>query len=306
MGNDAGELAGISPTGVEVTDDISIYAEKGVDTVIHTSGPPELDVAYDLLEYNIRQKVDVISSVEELGYPFRTHPTMAAKLDALAKDAGTTVLGTGLIPGFLDMLMFLATKPCHTLESTTLERIVDISDYIKEGSQTKEAFGIGLSPAEFKENVQKDVIKGHAGGAGSIHMVAETVGFEIDRIEKNVEPIMPEDLGVTSTEGAIGARTETAGYSDGEKTVIIRHEGHTHIENKEGGEQDRVIVDGEPPINMTIDPCLQSEKGTVGHMVNMIPLVDNAESGLSSMLDFRPWGGSTQNMADASVYYRHL
>src|SRR5256885_17225311 len=43
----------------------------------------------------------IVSTCEELSYPFRTHPELAAKLDAAAKEWGVALVGTGVNPGFV-------------------------------------------------------------------------------------------------------------------------------------------------------------------------------------------------------------
>ena len=43
----------------------------------------------------------VVSTCEELAYPFRKYPELAAKLDAEAKDGGVALIGTGINPGFV-------------------------------------------------------------------------------------------------------------------------------------------------------------------------------------------------------------
>jgi len=43
----------------------------------------------------------VVSTCEELAYPFRKYPELAARLDAEAKTWGVALIGTGINPGFV-------------------------------------------------------------------------------------------------------------------------------------------------------------------------------------------------------------
>ena len=44
----------------------------------------------------------VVSTCEELSYPYRKYPELAAQLDAEAKTWGVALIGTGINPGFRD------------------------------------------------------------------------------------------------------------------------------------------------------------------------------------------------------------
>ena len=43
----------------------------------------------------------VVSTCEELAYPYRKHPDLSAQLDAAAKEEGVALVGTGVNPGFV-------------------------------------------------------------------------------------------------------------------------------------------------------------------------------------------------------------
>jgi hypothetical protein len=45
----------------------------------------------------------IISTCDELSYPYGKHPEPATKIDKLAKDHNVAVLGTGVNPSFLMM-----------------------------------------------------------------------------------------------------------------------------------------------------------------------------------------------------------
>src|SRR5256885_16086863 len=61
----------------------------------------------------------IVSTCEELSYPFRTHPELAAKLDAAAKEWGVALVGTGVNPGFvMDKLAVTPAAGAHPPETS--------------------------------------------------------------------------------------------------------------------------------------------------------------------------------------------
>ena len=50
-------------------------------------------------------------------------------------------------------------------------------------------------------------------------------------------------------------------------------------------EYDSVVIDGVPPINQRISPCVHGDYGTTAIIANMILRVINAEPGLKTMKD---------------------
>jgi len=70
----------------------------------------------DQLLMCLEAESSIVSTCEELSYPFRTHPELAAKLDSAAKESGVALIGTGVNPGFvMDKLVvtLAAVSPAH-------------------------------------------------------------------------------------------------------------------------------------------------------------------------------------------------
>jgi len=74
----------------------------------------------------IKAKVNVVSSCEELSYPYQKEPKIAARLDRLARENGVTVLGTGVNPGFLmDAWPLFMTGVCTEVKEIKVSRVQD-------------------------------------------------------------------------------------------------------------------------------------------------------------------------------------
>src|SRR2546426_10999753 len=90
---------------------------------MHSTSSFLSDVAEQLLECLAAESC-VVSTCEELAYPFRKHPGIAAKLDATAKDWGVALVGTGVNPGFvMDKLVLTLAAVSQRVEAAKAIRI---------------------------------------------------------------------------------------------------------------------------------------------------------------------------------------
>ena len=96
-GRDLGELIGANdaPWRIPVLPEASEVLAKPVDVVVHTTSSYLANVMDELFAC-LSAGCCVVSTCEELAYPFRKHPELSAKLDAAAKDEGVALVGTGV------------------------------------------------------------------------------------------------------------------------------------------------------------------------------------------------------------------
>jgi hypothetical protein len=128
-GRDLGEVVGASdaPWGVLVSPDAANVLEKPLDVIIHSTSSYLTSVADQLLEC-IAAGCCVVSTCEELAYPFRKHPDLSQKLDAAAKEEGVALVGTGVNPGFvMDKLALTLSAVAQRVDWLSAVRIVDAS-----------------------------------------------------------------------------------------------------------------------------------------------------------------------------------
>src|SRR5438105_6385550 len=106
VGRDAGEVAGVGRTlGVTVSSDAQrTLSEARPDVVVHCTGSFLPDVMPQLRGI-VAARAAVVSTCEELAYPWLRQPDLAREIDDLARTMGVAVLGTGVNPGFvMDLL----------------------------------------------------------------------------------------------------------------------------------------------------------------------------------------------------------
>jgi 2,4-diaminopentanoate dehydrogenase len=85
-------------SGVIVRDDPRLAIEETrAEVVLHTTAS-FLDRVVDQIAECVDAGAHVVSSAEELAFPFERHPDIAERLDRLARQRGVAVVGTGVNP----------------------------------------------------------------------------------------------------------------------------------------------------------------------------------------------------------------
>src|SRR5262249_314721 len=186
VGRDLGEVIGASdaPWGLKVSDDAEEVLGQAADIVMHTTSS-SLPKVMDQLLRCLEAESCVVSTCEELSYPYRTYPELSTKLDAAAKDWGVALVGTGVNPGFvMDKLVITLGAVSQRIEHAKALRIVDAS---KRRLPLQKKIGAGLSVEEFRARVKEGTIK-HVGLPESVGMVSDSLGLAVDEITEKIEP----------------------------------------------------------------------------------------------------------------------
>lgn len=286
VGKDLGELAGLhGRLGVVVTDDLDVALSEGADVVLHSTSS-RLEEVIPQLGAVAERGVDVISSCEELSFPFRRHPTLAERVRSLAEEAGVTVLGTGVNPGFvMDFLPLALTLACRGIEEVRIRRVVNAATR-RRAFQRK--IGLGLAPEEFQELMRRG--GGHVGLGESLDMVAAGLGWDVIEETVEIEPIIATEAveagGMEVGPGrVIGLRQSIRAEATSGRRISLDFIAGLSLE----GPLDEIVIRGRPEVKLRIEGGLQGEEATAAVMVNLIPWVVEATSGLKTMLDLLPF-----------------
>jgi 4-hydroxy-tetrahydrodipicolinate reductase len=103
----------------------AILARTHPDVVIHVTASFFHTVYPQILEY-VQARANVISTCEELVYPYGRNAAAATQMHQRALRSGVTVLGMGVNPGFImDVLPLLLTAPCVDIRRIAVTRVVD-------------------------------------------------------------------------------------------------------------------------------------------------------------------------------------
>ncbi|GAB6139047.1 2,4-diaminopentanoate dehydrogenase [Halanaerobaculum tunisiense] len=274
---------------VIINDDIEeLVTEKDADLALLATDSFTKD-AFDKIKLCLENKLNVISTAEEMSYPQAQEPELAEKIDNIAKENGVSVLGTGINPGFImDLLVVLLTGACESVEEIEAERVNSLSPF---GPAVMEEQGVGTTTEEFEKGVEEDTIAGHVGFAESIQMIADALGWELDEpIEQSKTPIVTnveretEYIKVKAGDVA-GVKMLGNGKMDGEEKIKMIHPQQIEPKEEDVETGDYIRIKGNPDINMSINPEVPGGIGTIAMCVNMIPHTINARPGLKTMLD---------------------
>ena len=265
-----------------------LLKEKAADVVLLCTDSFTKE-AFPRIKRIIENKMNVVSSAEEMAYPQAQSPELAQEIDRLAKENGVTVLGTGINPGLImDLLVVLMTGCCEEVDHIVSRRVNSLSPF---GPVVMHEQGIGITVDEFKEGVKTGRLSGHVGFHESIRMITDAIGWELSApVTQSMEPIVTDvdrksPYGFAKAGDVAGCAMKGFGYVDGELKVEMDHP--QQIEPEQVGVQtgDYVIIKGTPNVNMVNSPEVPGGIGTIAMCVNMIPQTINAEPGLKTMID---------------------
>ena len=275
---------------VIITGDITEVVRKDLCDIVILATDSFVEAQYDKLIFCLEQGVHIISTAEEMAWPWAQNKEMSDKIDALARQRRVTVLGTGINPGFvLDYLILAVSGTCEHVESIDAARINDLAPF---GKAVMEEQGVGISVEEFDRRIAEDSLAGHVGFPESMEMIAAGMGVELTSIEQTREPIITNvdrksAYGEAKKGHLAGIRQQSYGRTaDGKVFIHLDHPQQICPEDEGVNTGDYVTIHADGyDMNLSIVPETPGGIGTIAMVVNMIPQVLSAKPGLRSMLD---------------------
>jgi hypothetical protein len=283
-GRDLGEVVGApdAPWGVTISGDANQVLEQAADVVIHSTSS-SLPKVMDQLLACLEAESCIVSTCEELSYPYRTYPELAAKLDSAAKDWGVALLGTGVNPGFvMDKLVVTLAAVSQRIEHAKAMRIVDAS---QRRFPLQKKIGAGMTVAEFRAQVAAGVIK-HVGLPESVAMVADSLNLPVEQITETIEPVLAQErvqtefLTVEAGQPA-GVHQIARGTAGGKELVYLELQMYVGAKDP----SDTVELRGYPNISLIVPGGSHGDIATASVVVNSIPVILDASAGLRTSRD---------------------
>lgn len=287
VGTDVGHLAELNaPLGLNVTaNSRDLLEQVNADVVVLTTASSLEKIRPQVMEI-ISCGKNVVSTCEELMYPWVTNPKVAREIDAAARENEVSVLSTGVNPGFLmDFLPLVMTSICRDVKTVTVERIQD-AQFRRLPFQEK--IGAGLSVTEFESRVRQGSLR-HVGLTESMHLIASRLGWILDRTEDVVDPVLAEKKVVAENRTiepskALGVNQIGRAYIDSKEVITLVFRAAIG----EPDPRDRIVIQGNPDIDMAISKGVNGDTATCAIIVNAIPVVIQAQPGLRTMADISP------------------
>ncbi len=283
-GKDLAKVCGIDGNiGINVCADVETAMagnKPDVALLATVSGMKEIVPQVEKL---LKCGVNVISTCEELSFPWKTFPDLSERLDKVAKKHNVSVLATGVNPGFLmDFLPIAMTSVCRKVESIKVSRLQDASC---RRVPFRKKIGAGLTVREFEQKKREGTIR-HVGLKESMHMIAWKMGWELERTEETIEPVIAEKEviieGFEIKAGAVaGVEQIGKGFLDGRQVITLEFKASVG----ESVSVDRIEIKGTPDIVSVIEGGVNGDIATCAIVVNAIRPVIAASPGLRTMID---------------------
>jgi len=290
VGRELGEYTNVGERlNVEIESDVRKMLKRARPNVTIISTTSFVKDVVPLVEAAVRARSNVLTPSEEMVYPRAQHSAAADRIDRLAKHYKVTVVGAGANPGFFpDALVIVLTGICTRVDRIRSARINDMG----WGSMSVlKSLGVGFTPEEFERGVRDGVISGHVGFHESIRMIADRIGWRIDKIQIDKKPIVSKthrvaDVGLEVNPGMCAGCAETArGISDGKSVIELELIQQIRPEAEDVEIGDFVWIEGEPDINEAIKPGIRGGVSTAAMLVNAIPSCLEARPGLHSVME---------------------
>ena len=284
IGRDIGDIVGLPRRiGAKVSGDAAKALKSAKPDVVVLCTSSSLKKTLPQIETILSYKKAIVSTTEELSYPGYTHIRQAKRIHELAKKAKVAVLGTGVNPGFaMDALPIALTAVCERVDRVVVNRIQDAR--IRR-LPFQQKIGAGLTTEQFQKKVDDGSVR-HVGLTESIAMIADALGWTLDRITDEIQPklasvtISSEYLAVDP--GYVsGIVQDGVGYRKGEPVIKL------HMEAYLGSPEtyDSVEIEGSPNLSMKVAGGIHGDVATASIVVNSIPRVLAAAPGLHTMRD---------------------
>jgi hypothetical protein len=270
---------------ISLTDDLHTVLKIGNADIAVVATSSSIKTVFPTVEACLKSGLDVVSICEELSYPYQKSPDIAKKLDRIAKQNGKTVVGTGINPGYLmDLLPIVLTGPCQTVDTIRVTRHMN-SSYRRPSFQKK--IGTGMTKEEFRRNIDEGKITGHVGLVESIQMIDAALNLGLDEVKELPTEAIIAKKKITNSFATIekgdvlGLRSMGVGKRKGVEIVKLDFQAYAEATPQ----YDEVIIDGLPKMHQRIEGGVQGDQGTIGMLLNLIPMVIRESPGLKTMKD---------------------
>jgi len=259
----------------------SIFLSKPHVAVVSTVS--DMKRASDQIIQLVELGIPVVSTCEELAYPWQDDRELANRIDYVAKSNNVAVVGTGVNPGFLmDSLPSFLSSVCQNVEKVEVSRVQNAT-FRRRPFQQK--IGANLTLDEFEERKSNGSLR-HVGLTQSMQFIAGKMGWKLDSVEDIISPVIAEEE-IPFGESVI-AKGRTAGVhqlgramENGKERILLVFKAAIG----EPSSFDEVRIIGQPNITSKIDGGVNGDIATCAIIVNATKAILEAKPGLRTMAD---------------------
>lgn len=285
-GKDLGRLSGTDPLGIIVSSNLQdAIGDKSVQAAIVTT-VSSLAALLPQVEQLAQAKIHIISTCEELLFPWNTQPALAERIDQICRDNGVVCLGTGVNPGYLmDFFPTVLSGLCQSIKTVKVSRVQDAS---VRRIPFQQKIGAGLTLEQFEAKRKTGTLR-HVGLPESIDFIADRIGIKLDQNTESLEPVIAqEDINTgykPITKGmARGVHQVGRGFKGDEEVITLNFIAAVG----EPKSYEQVEIDGQPPIKSTIENGVNGDIATCAITLNAVRSALESTPGLKTMAQIPP------------------
>jgi hypothetical protein len=282
VGQDAATLCRLDePCGVLATDDVDALLALEPDCIVYTPLHPDVEELSRLL----RAGVNVVTTAEfltghSLGDEART------TLEAAAVEGGVSLFGSGMNPGFAQLLGAVATGLCSEVRKISMHESVDVSSYASDSNMDGMGWGRPMGDPGHADDVREASVV----FADGVQMLAATMGIELDSVASHVEfSAATKDLdlpGRPIAEGTMaGLDLRYVGIVDGREVLDVHQRwvmSHDLAPPMPVAHGYKIEVDGSPQVTLTLglmpdqplDTLTTEDMHGIGMTITGMPVVN--------------------------------
>jgi 2,4-diaminopentanoate dehydrogenase len=294
VGQDAGTLSGLEPTGIRATDEVADILGLRPDCVLYMQQGYDVDVLCGLLGSG----VNIVTTTGGFHHPATMDPAVRARIEAACASGNASIHGTGVSPGFIsEAIPLVLTSLQRRLDQLHIAEFADLSSR-NSPVLLFELMGYGQDPSTF------DPLRWSHGAEAfgpSLRLIGDALGMPLESVESTGE------VATAVSDIDIAAGTIPAGTVAGQRmNVVGRHKGvdlisfgatwycSTEIDApwdlRPGGW--RVTVEGDCPLEVDLrlavplELMAETTPGyTANRAVNAVAVVCEAAPGIRTTVD---------------------
>jgi hypothetical protein len=291
VGRDAGELCGLPRLGVRATRDVDELLALRADCVNYNGLFPDVDT----LERFLAAGTCVVTTA---GMVTGRNLGVRERLEKAAKAGGAALFGSGINPGFMNMLPIVLTALTDRVHSISMTETADVRNYPSAGSW--ETFGWGKPLGHQKQDMDANPM--NAVFLDGLDWMADALALELE--ERSVETdyaVATRDIELPwmrFPKGTVaGQRITWRGFAHGRAVLALTvawKMGEDLEPNWSAPQGYEIVIEGEPRIRTVVEleqptlPALSREPDrmdlimicTAMPPILAIPYVCRAEPGI--------------------------
>lgn len=275
QGKDIGTLGGFDPVGVVIENDLlAVCDREKPDVVICTASTGTPRESFEAMRPVIEKGINVIEANTVITCLWQGEENLAAEIDAVCKEHGTSYIGMGNTQT-TERLIFALAEGVTNIRKIKFTHFADVHAFSPESNANR--LGITLPIDEYNKRFSDDKPAKDKWRYDVCYGVAAKLGWTLDEVkfERKID---------TDENGIVSANTSSlTGYMNGKEMLQMDW---VFIMDPEKRYYDRIEIDGAPYVDSVNNFSPNRGKAsTIASLSNAIPYVVKADSGYISSFD---------------------